>query len=667
MRFWLLFALLPALAPLYAQDFDPAEFFGPGHFQRAQEDPHTGTLNLSLSGEMPPFVDFYSSGEGDFADRFKPAASGLAIAADSTNHRTCEIALDFGVTRLDGKVTIVELEKGTLLAWHLHALDAAKDREFLAEVRHGSDGRVTLQVRVGDGTTFKLVPGSSVSAPALELPCEFTLQVAGDKLSATLGKLQTSIDAKVEAGHRAGLAVSDGRARLKQWQVSGLLAPAWVADAAQRLAAQKALRRLRELSVGGLLGGVSRHPYNQTATDLAGFTQEQKDVRQRALGHTPGARAQALVNLATALPANALAQFEAGVYALLAGDVQAGVRLLQAAQALRKDSQTGLALAEGLRRLGQLSGAETALAAARTDLPQDLAPEYELLLGRLQAAKGQLPKAAQTLQAASTKYPDNAELQSFALSAQSLTSPQNLTRLAATGPLGLTVLSDLPEKSVLTLTARAAPYLEKFRRWLPGLARKLEGTLVIYAGPVDYLNAALIVAGDNLDNVAGMYLPACIDGKPTVLACRGFGEDELLRTLVHELWHLAFAASGQAETAPRWLNEGMAVYLSAGRVAGGIMRFDRLPAEFSPEFTAPPLADLQRALQARGIDFYLPEAISQNYAAAWALVWLLAETESALLPRLLAGDAAAATDLPRQLQALQVALGDRLAKLEKDP
>lgn len=667
MRLWLWFALPLVLAPLHAQDFDPAEFFGPGHFQAENGDRQAGTLQVSLSGELPAFVDYYSSGEGDFTDRFKPAASGLAIAADSTNHRTCEIALDFGVTRLEGSVTVVELEKGTLLAWHLHPLDAGKDREYLAEVRHGSDGRVTLQVRVGDGKAFKLVPGSSVSAASLELPCALTVNVANGKLVVGLGNLQSTVEAKVEAGHRAGLAVSDGRARLKQWQVSGLLAPDWVADAAQRLAAQKALRRLRELSVSGLLGGVARHAYAQATADLAAYSQAQKQARDRALGHAPAAGAPTLVDLAAALPANALAQHEAGVWALLAGDVQTGVRLLRAAQAIRKDSQTGLALAEGLRRLGQLADAETALAAARADLPAALAPDYELLLGRLQAAQGQLPKAAQTLDAASRKYPDNAELQSFALSAQSLTRPRNLARFGGTGPLGLTLLSDLPEKSLVALNTRAQPYLEKFRRWLPGLARKLEGTVVIYAGPVDYLNAALIVAGDNLDNVAGMYLPGGIDGKPTVLACRGFGEDELLRTLVHELWHLAFAASGQSEAVPRWLNEGMAVYLSAGRASGGIMSFDRLPAEFAPDMVAPGLADLRRALEARGVDFYLPGTIRQNYAAAWALVWLLAETENALLPKLLAGDAGAAAELPRQLQALQPLLGDRLAKLEKDP
>jgi hypothetical protein len=241
--------------------------------------------------------------------------------------------------------------------------------------------------------------------------------------------------------------------------------------------------------------------------------------------------------------------------------------------------------------------------------------------------------------------------------------PAGLTNSRLTGPFGLTLLSDLPVDTLRTIIGRLKPYLEKIRLWLPDLADELTGTIAVYAGPTDYLRAALLVAGDNLDNVAGMYLPSGIGGEASVIACRAFGEDELVRTLVHELWHLAYAAT-RSDAPPAWLNEGMAVYLSAGVLDGGVMAYDRLPTEFAEiqEKLASTLTP-ENAARAEGADlaeFYRPGQVRLNYAVSWALVWYHAGSErgAGLLRRWIAGE----TDEPFKLKELLPKLRARVKK-----
>jgi len=666
MRLWLSIALLFALAPVHANELDPVEFFGAEHFTAAKGDPLSGTLKLALTGELPAFIDLHSSGDGEFADRFVAAATGLEIRADEKLHRTCEAALDIGVDKLVATLRVISLARGATLAWHLSALDNENARDYLAELRCNADGNFQLQVRVGDGTTFRPLPDATSRLDELQLPAELSLKLIAGKLTVGIAGKELCVTARSTGGVRPGIAVSDGAARVCDLVAVSTFAQLWVDDAARRQAARRALMRLRELAVGGLLQGVWTHDYPATDAVRDAFTRELANAGD-VLNQPAAKRANALAQVAAKLPANPMAQHTAGVAALLAGNVAAGLVYLAGADKLKSCALTKLALGEANRRAGNLPAADANLKAAATDLPAALQPDYQLLLARLQAVRGELPAACKTLEAAAANYPDHEALQSYAQSARSLTQPQSLVASARPGPLGLRMLSDLPEKQLATLNSRLQPYLDKFRVWLPTLARQLTGTMVIYTGPEDYLNAALIVASDNLDNVAGMYLPVGIDSKPTVLACRGFGEEELIRTLVHELWHLAYASTAGGKDAPRWLNEGMAVYLSAGYVHNSVLMFDRLPDEFEEGGAKVSAESLKRALEARGLDFYLPGDIRENYTAGWALVFTLMATDdgAADLRKLLAGDAAAFARLRESLKELLPTLADKLAKLQK--
>lgn len=665
LRLWIALACL--LAPLPAADFDAAELFGNEHYSAQAGTPGAGTIRLALTGPLPSFVDLHSSGDGDFSDRFAPAATGLLIRADDKLHRSCEAAIDIGADKLEAEFMLVELELGATVAWHLAALDRQTALDYLCEVRRNQGGGYQFQIRAGDGVNFRALPGASAVLEKVELPCRFRVELSAGALAFTVGGQSLSAQPKAAGGLRPAIAVSDGAARVRDLVLRADFARLWVEDAGQRMAARRALLRLRELALGGLLGGIWAHECPANDAQQAEWQRELAKAPEGILNAPAGRRAAALYDLALVLKDNPRAQHMAGVAALLAGDVDAGLACLEAAQRLNPSSITRLALAEAQRRAGRLTAAEATLKAARTGMPAALEPEYQLLAGRLAAARGDLPQALASLQAAAKAHPDHAVLQDFASSAASLANPAGLRLSTRPGPLGLRVMSDLPDLQLGSMLARLEPYLDRFRVWLPKLPRKLEGTVLVYAGPVDYLNAALLVAGDNLDNVAGMFLPAGFEAKPTVLACRGFGEDELLRTLVHELWHVAFAAAGLAKDAPRWLNEGMAVYFSAGRVSSSVLVFDRIPAEFNPALPALDAAVLARAVSAQAVDFYLPGDIRANYAAAWAIVWhLMSGDEGAgTLRKLLANDADAHAQLKKDLESIAPKLEQRVAKLHK--
>lgn len=667
MRLWLLIALVFALAPLGADDLDPVEHFGSAYFTPATDDPHSGTLQLALRGALPHFVDLHSSGDGDVADRFRATPSGLEVRADEQVHRTCEAALDLGVDKLALTLKAESLDRGATLAVHLRALDPEKGRDYLCEVRRNADGSYVFQLRVGDGARFNLVPGAQKKVAEIELPCELSVKLQGGRLSFQAAGQDLSVAPQAQGGLRVGVAVSDGTARVTDLRAEVTFATIWAEDAARRQAARRALMRLRELAVGGLLQGVWAFDYPATDAQRAEFNAHLAQLKPNPLDQPAVERANALAEVARNLPENPLAQHRAGVAALMAGNVAAGTMHLELAHKLSRNNATLLALAEARRRSGNLSAAQETLDQASNNLPAALKPDHQLLLARLQAARGDLPAASTTLEVAARTWPEHEALQGFALSAQSLTQPETLQAHPRAGPLGLRLLSDLPEKQVGSLLARLEPYLEKFRLWLPNLPKQLAGTVVIYAGPQDYLNSALIVASDNLDNVAGMYLPVGMQGKPTVLACRGFGEEELLRTLVHELWHLAYAAAPGGKEAPRWLNEGMAVFLSAGQLRNTVMTYDRLPAEFEDGVTVS-AETIARSLACKGLDFYLPGTSRANYAAGWAMVWQMATSgdSAATLRKLLAGDAEAMRQLEERAKDLAPALAEKLARLQKD-
>lgn len=663
MRLCPLLFLLLAAPWLGAQAFDPAQHFD-GDWTPGKQ-PSSGEVRTPVSADIPPYINLGSSGDGDFHDRLTPAQTGLAIRADEKDHRTIQLAVDLGLAVGQGSVEVVELDRGATLAWHVQPTTAGD--AYLCELRRGADGEFTLLIRVGGEGGFRQVPGLKAALGDVELPDSLAFRFSNEQVSATFGSVTLSAPAKDTRGLRPAIAVSDGRARIKDLIVSGTFAADWLADATQRQVARKALLRLRALATGGMIQGIAAAAYPGEADDLKAYTPELAAQRATATGQDAAKRMTTLNAISSALPGNALAAHEAGVALLQFGDVPGALSRLKAANDVRQVAVTRLALAEALRRMRKLKDAEAELAAARTGLPKELAADHALLTGAVQAAGGDLGTATQTLDVAARAHPKHPTLGDFAFSARSLTRPQGLVDVSTAGPLGLRVKSDMPERALGALLARTAPYVERIRYWLPGLAETLKGCLVIYEGPVAYLNAALLVAGDNIDNVSGMFLAACIDAGPTILACRGFGEDELLRTLVHELWHLAYAASGHAATSPRWIDEGMAVYLSSGIMRGQVIAFDRAAPEYSIARKTPALETpwMARAIAAGPMEFYLPDTTRQNYAASYALVWQLAATDSALMRKLVSRDDAALAGVRSNLESLCTEARKRLEKLER--
>ena len=654
------------LAPLLAaQSFDPAEFFGRDAYTG---DHDQGALSLSLKGpERPHFIDFKSSGGGRVADRFEFTGTGLVVNPDK-KHRSCEAALDIGLAAATASLKIIELDRGGTVAWHLRALESAKGRkrrsEYLAEVRHQNDGSVVLRIRVRTRARFVEIQNARVELKALKLPAKLTIEFTQRSLKLSLsGKNEITAKVSLSGGAGIAFAVSDARARLRSLLVKGRLAEPWRRDAAVRLAARKALAQLKQYATHGLLQGVADFPHPRTEQELGSYSNVQLKARAESFARPFVARFRILADLARALPDSPLAHHEAGVAALLAGESAKALTLLRTSTELHATPVTGLSYAEACRRLGDFDGALKALAGAEKGLPDELRPEHILLKGRLLAAQGRIAEARTLLTEGSRKYSDHAQLSAFAESAQEMLEPAGLTRSRLPGPFHLTLISDLPVETLRTIMDRVKPYLEKIRLWLPDLADELTGTIAVYAGPTDYLRAALLVAGENLDNVAGMYLPSGIGGSASVIACRAFGEDELVRTLVHELWHLAFATCG-SEHKPAWLNEGMAVYLSAGVIDGGVMAYDRLPSEFAEiqgrlaSFLTPETA--ASASGAEQIEFYRPGQVRTNYAVSWALVWYHAASErgARLLRKRIAGE----TVDPFDFKELLPKVRDRLKK-----
>lgn len=649
-------------APLAAQGFDAAGFFG-GDFKPATDRKDAGTLSASLELEPPDWMDFTGSGSARARGRFEFTRDGLVIKPDS-DHGTCEALLDVGVSRVAGTVKLHELDQGGAFGFHMRDL-AEPGKAWLIELKHLESGAWQLRIRARvNGGRYVAFPESKCEIQALDLPADFSFELKPGELTADVAGNRSSAKAKIENGVSLGLAVTDARARLRGLSLDVTLHPTWMDDAAQRLLARRTLERLREYATSGLLSGIAafEHPGAKQALEV--YTEaERRDLE--GARDDPFQRAEVLARIARAHPDNAFAQHEAGVAAMLAGRVASGHALLLAADRLQRTPVTSLALAEACRRVGDVTGAETALQQAKKDMPDALRPDFALIEGRLLADRGDIAGAEGVLKKAAASYAEHPQLQAFADSATVLTQPPTLNALELEAPFGLSLVSDVPEDMMQPVLARLKPYIEKIRLWLPDLPAKLEGVLAVFASPVEYLRAALLVAGDNLDNVAGMYLPHGIGGGPSVMACRAFGEDELLRTLVHELWHMALAAAGRSESLPRWLNEGMAVFLSAGRIEQGVMVYDELPSEFMAFGDAPleglNLERVQAALAARPHEFYVPGEVRGNYLAAWAVVWFLASRAESLqtVRNLLKGEGTL-NPTAELMQAMTKALADRL-------
>ncbi|MBX3460427.1 MAG: hypothetical protein KF696_10780 [Planctomycetes bacterium] len=615
---------------LCAQAFHPSDIFDDAWSGAAEQ----GKLSLALRNRpLPGFIDVAGSGNGSALGAVGYADAGLTVTPGK-EHGTVELVIDIGATSATAEVTLAELDLRSRVAWHLRSLEGGA--EYLAEVARDDNG-LSLAIRVKTRDRFTTVPGATARAePAL--PAVLKLALKSDGLTLTLGTASAFAEAKLPQGATFALAVTDQRARMHTLAIDALLAPVWQQDAHSRVQARRALTRLREFATAGLMGGIRGQEHPSRAKHWAAYTEAQRQTRAAADN-------AALIALADELAGNALAAHDGGVAALLAGKPKIGLALLERAEKLEAAPITSLALAEAMRRNGRTDDARAALDRARKDLPQALEPDAALIEARLLADTGRLSEAAALLAKAAEKEPGHEQLAVFADSANMLVSPKTLAPSSVPGPFGLALVSDLPDHVLRQVMARVAPYLSVMRDWLPRLPEKLPGRVAIFAGPVEYLSSALLVAGDNLDNVAGMFIPRGMGGEATIMACRAFGEDELARTLVHELWHLCVHATGRA--LPRWLDEGMAVYLSAGRPSDGRLEHDALPAEFEDFATQQSGAlnadALKRAWSAVPAEFYQAGEVRLNYVSAWATVHVFAGQDAGrdLLRKAISGDAAA--------------------------
>lgn len=658
------FSLTLALtSALGAQDFSATDYYG-GAFRADPDRPSSGVLRDSLTGDQPAWIEFSGSGDDLAADRFILSEHGLSVRPDR-DHGTCEALIDVGVSTATLQVQISVIEQGSAVAWHLRDLGGEGAR--LVELKHHAKGGFELRIRVRNGGRYIVAPGSTRQIEKLELPVNLIAYIDANKLTGEVGGVKTEFTGRFESGVSAGLAVTDEDARVSDLLLTVALHESWVADANQRLLARNALGRLREFATLGLLSGLSGRTHPELTAALAALTEEDQRTRGQALAADIYERAALLVKLAAAYPKQSAIQHEAGMSSLIAGDVSAAVSLLTNADRLKRSNLTSLALAEAYRRAGEVSKAESALSSAGTNLPDDLRADYALIDGRIRADRGDIEGAERTLRKAAQDFPEHDQLQAFADSAGVLFEPGMLSRSTIEGPLGLTLLTDLSPAQLVPILERLKPHIERFQLWLPDLKEKLSGCIAIFSSPVAYLRAALLVAGDNLDNVAGMYLSHGIKGGPTVMACRAFGEDELMRTLIHELWHLALASTGAERSVPRWLNEGMAVYLSAGRLESGVLRYDTLPSEFEGFLKASPDVDrLQAALDAGAAEFYVPGMLRENYAAAWSLALVLATGDGTmqLLRDMLRGDAKALAQV--NAERMHAAVAREVTRILKD-
>lgn len=636
-------ALALALAScLGAQSFDPVEFFGEASFRPDDADTtETGRLHHTLSEPAPDWIRFRGSGEGSARKHFVFGRDGLTITPDDV-HPSCVARIDVGVAVMDATFTIVSMKSGGAVAWHLQDY-ADPGISYLVNLMSLEDGGYTLSIQARTRVRYVDIPETRCRIESLDFPAELSASLRNGKLSVKLGDTETSTRTKFKSALIPGLAVTDKPAKLRNLSMDVHLHRDWIDDAAERLAARKALVRLREVATVGLLGGIEAFPYPGADEQLKDYSDKEREARDKARGAGVYDRANILLKIARAHADSSLAQHEAGVAALLAGHPAIGHERTKLAVELKPEPASRIAYAESCRRMGDYADAERALAEAAKGLPDELAPDLALIRGRLLADRGDIKGARAVLWKAREAAPDHEQLRAFADSADALLNPPTLSRLRVPGPLGLEILSDLPTATIRPLIEELEPYIARIRKWLPDLDDSLDGRIAIYAGPVQYLRAALLVAGDNLDHIAGMYMPHGIGGGPSVIACHAFGEDELLRTMVHELWHLALASTGRESAVPRWLNEGMAVFLSAGEPDGKDMMFDRLPSEFrgmDNPMTALNGKLIERALKARPQSFYVPGNVRENYLAAWAVAWYFAirEEDTGHLGRMLQGD-----------------------------
>ncbi|MDC1141792.1 hypothetical protein OAU50_01765 [Planctomycetota bacterium] len=613
------FALLFSCS-VSAQSFDPAEYFDPSDVSKNAD---TGLVEVreALTGEkLPSWVRVSVSGPGLAGKRFDVDSPGLVFKPDKTSG-TVEAGLSVKITDGSFSVQVVELAVKASVAWHVHT----DSNEYLIELKHTKPDEGRFTVRVFTGRRFMVVGVCDQTLSTFALPMTLSIDVAAKSLSAKLKMPAQTIaqTAPIEGKtFQAGLAVSDSRAKVKDLVVAGIFDADWQSEAASQMFAERALADLSQYARNGATRGLFAATHPDFDAQWKALSEVQRKHWQTA---SKAADFKTLTELAGKQGG---LLYEVGRLAASIGEYPAAVAKFEASFVASKFPIAKLAAIEAAYVTGQEAGAIKVLRAAENTLGKLNAAqqaEFDLMLARYRVAGGDgIGSAAGLAQHAEAENVRPA-LQAFAASAQELLQP-SIPLHEVTGPFGVQVLTDLPVAELKALFETLKPIEREIKNWVPEKQADCStGFLAIYTDPVRYLTAALLPAGRNLDQAAGMFMKRGIGDAPTILACGAFGRDELYRTLSHELWHMVASKND----IPRWLDEGMAMCLSTAREDAGTMSFDAMPSELTPaqreQVFAMTIEDVEAALKADAQEFY-GKGVRINYAVAWAWVWWLSES-----------------------------------------
>ncbi|MCF6227342.1 MAG: hypothetical protein L3J82_01585 [Planctomycetes bacterium] len=618
--FFSLLVLLLAGA-MSAQEFDPNEYFGPS---KVAVNPKTGLTKVTdtlSNNELPSWLRVSVSGAGLAEKRFTTSKAGLELKPDKDS-RTIEITLNAEIISGLFTIEVTEMAVKASVAWHI----STEKAEYLVEVKRTKADEGRLRVKVFNGRRFMVMRGTNIELKIFTLPFTLAASVSGQKLDVELTRTATiKCSTKLEGQkYRAGLAVSDSRARVRDLRLEGIFSTEWKAEAVARMLAERALANLSVYALEGATRGLFQATHPEFAAQWQALTEPNRAV------WTEAAEKNDFSKLVEQAGKSGGLLFEIGKLAVEAKEFETADSNFEASFKHSEFVLAKLAALELRHKVGKEVETIKAINETRKYLANAtpaIQAEFDLMLARYRVANGEGLSSAAPL----TKWADSKKarpaLQAFARSAQELMQP-SVPLQETSGPFGVRVLTDMPEAELAALLETLKPVISEIKSWTgeenPDFS---SGYLAIYTDPVQYLTAALLPAGNNLDHVAGMFLRRGIGDSKTILACASFGRDELHRTLSHELWHMAVSE----QNIPRWLDEGMAMCLSTAIDEGGFVKFAAIPKELDEiqrkqvfNLTA---KDVEMALQADGQKFYGPE-VRKNYALAWAWVWYLSQSST---------------------------------------
>lgn len=616
-QFWLILALtLPVV--LNAADYRPADYLGKKYWKPA-DTPNQGELSVTFpTAETPSFLDYGTSGSGPIAGNFRQHDAGMDLLPDIV-HESCALRINAGFQTVKMSVTLSHLNNGATFG----VLLQSGDTEYLAELTHTKEDW-QIQWRVRTNYRFALIRDSRKAVTPTADDVQLSVAIEAESLALVVADTTTRVDLESSGDSwRTTFAATSAKATIKCFQMAGTLSDSWLSHAHDNFQARRIIERLRDYASRGFLPEFLNEELATRETDLSALSDDQRrSFNKASLFDQPMDRATALAQLAEKFETNPTLQYRSGIAYLQSGAAAEALGYLKNATNLSKSTLTTIALAEAYRRVSDASTASSTL--KKIDVSERSSAvrnQTSLIHARLLADQGKWKESAKAFTALEQSAPNHPMIHSLSQSVREIAAPNLPEVKEVKAPFGLSVLSDTDNNELHLILESLTPYVRRMKTILPSIPTSIEGSILIYLAPSDYLRACLMPAGERLDNVSGMFMPHGLNGKPSVIACRAFGRDSLVRTLVHELWHLALNATKHANIVPAWMNEGMAVYLSALRFENGQPIANQLPSEFTHDIDSVTLGHLKSSLSLSQAEFYSSTTIRQNYLCAWASVW----------------------------------------------